>query len=232
MKQKIRVLVIFSLFTTMVQAQNWLTDVGYHEDDRIGMYFGYVNQQLELTDGTNHEYWRGIWQGDQNKRLHGFVMGAMGQTNWFYGLGLYTGLGIEMFFSDNDPTEIYYATTYDDAHTMYMEFTLNIPIHVAFKIPITRKASLGLHTGLGSTFSWMAFYTDTRGYFPDAFVLGDDGRVKFYNSTWDFAVFAQIEDFRLDVQWSTGLNDHKLSHVDSYKTQRNKFTIGATIFID
>ena len=224
MKHQITVLALLLLLTTAAHSQKWLTDVGYDYEDDGGMYFGYVNQQIELTNGELHEYWRGVWNGDQNKRLHGFVMGAMGQTNWFYGLGLYSGFGLEMFVSN--------AATPDDAFSLYMELTINVPIHLAFRLPVTSDASLGFHTGIGTTLSYIAYYIDTRGYFPDHSVLGDDGRVKFYNFTYDFAVYAQYKNFRLELQWSTGLNDHKLAYDGSFITRRNKFAIGTTIFFN
>ena len=131
-----KILFIIAFLTIMMpsKAQKWLTHVDY-DDHQTGLHMGYTSQQFKFYSGDYYFVSDGIW-GDKN-RLHGFDIGVVVQGNWGYGIGLYWALHTEFYFSTNNPTETYHATSVNGAYDFYGEFTFQMPLHLALKIPLT-----------------------------------------------------------------------------------------------
>ncbi len=213
------------LCTTNAHAQSYLGDVKYNQTEGIGLSFGYTNQQYKITYGNQHFFSNGIW-GD-NKRLHGLDMGLIAQGTIDYGIGIYIGLDMELYFSSNTPSQTYGAGTIEEVFDSYTELTFEIPLHIQFKQPLSDIFAIGAHTGPGMTLSCMALFEDTRGYYSDYDAIGDG--VNVFNLTWDFAVFMELENVRLDAMWSTGLINVTNGGWDADKVTRNKFSLGISI---
>lgn len=222
---RICILTLELLLATNVTAQDYLVNRWYCNNEGVGLCFGYTSQQFQAKYNDYNDYFDGIW-GDKN-RLHGAFLGFAKQGNWGYGIGLYWGANLEFYLSTNNPTAVYQANSVNEAFDTYIEFTLNAPLHLAFKLPLRDNFALGFHTGPGVTLSYIAFFSDMRGYFDDWFCLGDG--IKVFNLTYDFALFTEIGSIRFDVQWSTGLINQQSSS-DWDKLTRNKFSIGLTRF--
>lgn len=212
-------------FRGFSQGYHYLTK-WYSKNESAGFYLGYVNQQFQIKFGDYSDYTDGIWE--DRSRLHGLSLGVAYQSNWLYGFGLYCGGTMEFYLSTNNPTAVYHANYPREAYDIYGEFTFQIPLHLALKVPLGYDFSLGFHTGLGTTLTWFSLFTDSRGYFDDVSPL-DMKTFKFYNFTYDFALYVELFNFRLDAQWSTGLNNQQPSSNWDNLT-RNKFSIGLTIF--
>lgn len=226
------IVLLITMTASLSYGQKWLTNVDYRTCKGPGFLIGYVNQQFNITDGLRHAYYRGMWQNDENEFLHGITLGAIVQPNLFYGLGIYTGFCMDMYVSFNDPPEVNNATTFDEAFTTYMEVSFNIPLHLGFTFPLTENFAIGFHTGPSMSLACVSMYEDSRGKYDDKSVLGEDGRMKVWNFTYDLALFLQIHKVRFDIQWSSGLNDHGLATDSSWKTYRDRFLLGTTIYFE
>lgn len=224
-----KILFIIAFLTIMMpsKAQKWLTHVDY-DDHQTGLHMGYTSQQFKFYSGDYYFVSDGIW-GDKN-RLHGFDIGVVVQGNWGYGIGLYWALHTEFYFSTNNPTETYHATSVNGAYDFYGEFTFQMPLHLALKIPLTDDFALGFHTGPGITLTYISMFNDFRGYFDDWSGLGD--QLNVINLTYDFALYLEFNKIRLESQWSYGFTNNKNYASGLDRVVRNKFTIGLTIFGD
>lgn len=224
---KIGIVALLLLVIIKASAQDYLTDYRYTNNTGPGLTMGYLNQQFHYRTGEYHFYNDGVW-GDRN-RLHGFYLGLAHQSNWVAGFGLYTGFNLDFCFSFNDPTGYYYAQSVNDAYDSYVECGLEIPLHLAFKLPLGYDFALGLHSGIGCTLTYVSVFSDSRGYFNDWSGLGEF--LKVVNLTYDFAVYMELAGLRLDAQWSTGFI-RQASLTDWDQVLRDKFLLGLTLFIN
>lgn len=224
---KIGVVALLLLATLKVSAQDYLTGYRYYNNTGLGITMGYTNQQFHYRTGEYHYYNDGIW-GDRN-RLHGFYMGFAHQSNWVAGFGLYIGTNFNFYFSSNDPHGYYYAQTVNDAYDSYFECSLEIPLHLAFKLPLGYDFALGAHSGIGCTLTYVSVFSDSRGYFNDWSGLGEF--LKVANLTYDFALYLELGGLRVDAQWSTGLI-RQASSSDWDQLLRDKFLVGLTLFFN
>ena len=210
-----------------LNAQSWLTNVNY-DDHKAGLYLGYASQQFKFSKGDNYICTDGIW-GDRN-RLHGVAMGAVVQGNWGYGIGLYWAFNGEFYFSTNNPTETYQASSVNEAFDFYGEFTFQMPLHLALTVPLTDDFAVGFHTGPGLTLTYISMFSDLRGYFDDWSGLGD--ALNVINLTYDFACYIEFRGIRLESQWSYGLIKNGDNSSGWDRVVRDKFAVGLTIFVD
>ncbi len=220
MKEKIVLFLILFVSITCSKAQDYVTDVRYDEK-YIGISLGYVNQNFKYVTGDYSMTSGGIWEND--KKLHGFTMGLVGQVPFDFGIGLYLGMNMEIYGSSNNSKHSHHAQTVDEAYDSYTEIAFNIPIHLYFKVPLDSDIALGLHTGIGSTITCMTLYEDTKGYYDSWTPNSEDSEFKNFNLTYDFALFMEIYCIRLDVQWDDGLIN-MVNLTDWDKIYRNKFT--------
>lgn len=216
---------IFSLMALNGKAQNFLSDWDYGRQG-LGFYMGYSSQQFKVTTGDFFYSTDGIWEN--RNRLHGVSLGLAAQSNWLYGLGLYWNMTLDMYLSTNNATSTTQASTISEAYDSYFELGFQMPLHVAFKLPLAKVFAIGFHTGPGATASCVAIYSDSRGYYNKMNPLKEK-YFKYYNITYDCAVFFEVFNCRIDVQWSTGLINQQSSDLWDQLT-RDKFMVGLTIF--
>lgn len=224
----IRISIVAAIFFLMglnCKAQNYLSGWDYGRFG-LGFYMGYSSQQFKMTTGDFFYNTDGIWEN--KNRLHGMSLGMAVQSNWLYGLGLYWNLTMDMYLSTNNATATTVAETPSEAYDTYFELGFQMPLHLAFKLPLANVFAIGFHTGPGITASCLAIYRDTRGYFESMSPLKEKVFL-YYNVTYDCAVFFELFNCRVDVQWSTGLINQQ-SSPQWDKLTRNKFTVGLTIF--
>lgn len=197
-----------------------------YDSDVSGLSFAYVCKQL-VTRGEGEQLKEnGIWDNSEGEWLHGGQIGMHFQPAFSWGLGLYTGIFCEYYFSFND--------NYD--YNMYSEWDLYLPIHAYYRIPFGEKIALKVHGGLGLSYALVGAFsqTDTSyGYEDVTDVLGSDYFPSAFNMTLDIGVSFRIMNVQINASYCKGLNDHRsYRSVGNYKTTQNKMSIGASWIIN
>ncbi|HCD76978.1 MAG TPA: hypothetical protein DEQ27_01045, partial [Prevotella sp.] len=189
----------------------------------LGFTLSYVYKQL-VTKGENERLKEnGVWDDGKGKSLHGIQAGINLQPCFKFGLGLYTGLFYEFYYSSND--------NYD--YDKFMEHCGYIPVHLYYQIPFAKKIALSTHGGLGFSYAFYGMYKpkdDTYDNMTDFY--GKDYYPKRFNMTMDIGASLRLGPIQLNFQYSKGINDHKsYSILGDYKTTQNKYTIGISTAI-
>ncbi|MBO4565498.1 MAG: hypothetical protein J5720_08690 [Bacteroidaceae bacterium] len=240
MKKK---LMLLALLCGLVSFPVWADDVEGDTDPEeeeaeekinVGFVLGYVNKQWTSNIRGGH-YSENLW-GEEGKRLHGIQLGMTYTPTLPMGLGVYTGLIAEIYFSSSK------AMGYDE----FTEFSLYVPIHANFKLPLSKDVSLRARGGLGLNIAchggftnhdayywvweWDDFYGDyhreKKHYELDHLRYGKDGWPKRFNAALEFAVGIEIKNFVLSGGYSWGLTDHQFyKDVPGSSTHQDKLTI-------
>lgn len=200
---------------------------GYYESP-IEISLGYVSKDwaTKAGEGTHHEN----FFGERGKRLHGFGIGVIYQPCFDFGLGLRTGLHMELYMSSSD---------YVKQHNFdsFTELSFYTPAHVAYRFPLSRYSSLSLYGGLGFNIAASGKYID-KGKVWDSFlgewVSDDYTESQRYGGEWprrfnisgEFGVGLNINNIKLSVTYSKGLTNHHLYQgLNSHQNKLN-ITIG------
>jgi hypothetical protein len=205
------------------------------KDDNVGFVFGYVNKQWtsDVNGKTIHE---NLW-GEEGKRLHGIQFGVSYTPTLPMGLGVYTGLFAECYFSMSK------AMGYDD----FTEFSLYLPIHANFTLPLSNDVSLRVHGGLGLNYACHGGFTNDDAYYwdwvwdevwgyqrekkhyeLDHLRYGKDGWPRRFNAAVELSVGIKIKRFSLSGGYSWGLTDHRFyKDVPNCNTKQDKLSITA-----
>ena len=168
----------------------------------------------------------GVWDDGYDHWLHGFRFGYGYQPAFKFGLGLYTGLYMELYFSNakNEP-----IGDYDE----YLELDLSLPLHILYQFPLGKNLCIGFHTGPSFNLAAYGSYS----------IDGDSSDEKWtdfwdeswapnrFNIDWDFSLFLRWKKLMITGTLSRGMTDNKM-HQDfgaDAKTVMNKAIIGLSL---
>lgn len=181
-----------------------------------GVSFGYVSKQWVSTGG-GAKFKENIW-GDENKSMHGFQTGVYFTPTLQFGLGLYTGLFYELYFSSTDNSDW-------DPYTSFMEHSLYLPIHAYYRLRIAEKAHIAVHGGFGMDYAVYGSFTDPDSEYDDITdFYGDEMFPKRFNLSAEIGFELRIKNFGINATLSKGMTDHEF--YDGAKTKQNKMNIG------
>lgn len=201
--------------------------------------FSYVAKQYStsarLWDDSNIKTSvkeNGVWDDGYDKWLHGFRMGYHAQPAFKFGLGLYTGLFTEFYFSGTKNAPI-------GPYDKYFEWDLSLPLHVMYQVPLGREFCIGFHTGPSFNVAVVGSYYDK--VFPsDNDYDNVEDWTDFWDESWAPNRFNMDWDFSLFVRWkcvmitgtlSRGMTDNKMHEdfgMDS-RTVMNKAMVALSI---
>lgn len=174
----------------------------------------------------------GVWDDGYDHWLHGFRLGYHYQPAFKFGLGLYTGIFSEFYFSGADDAPI-------DVYDKYFEWDLSLPIHILYQVPLAKKFCVGFHTGVSLNVAAVGSYYDKL-------MPGDDDNDNVedwddfwsepwapnrFNVDWDFSLFIRWKKLMITGTLSRGLTDNKM-HKDfgsGAKTVMNKAIISFSL---
>ena len=180
-----------------------------------------------------------MW-GEENKRLHGIQAGITYRPTLINGLGVYTGLFAEFYFSFSK------AMGYDE----FTEFCLYLPIHANFNIPITHKISVNMHGGFGFNYACHGSFTNSDAYYIDYewsedfgeyipekhyyeldhIDYGKNGWPKRLNAALELSVGLRINSVLVSGSYSWGLINHKFyKDVPNSRTLQNKMSFSVEV---
>lgn len=187
----------------------------------FGFTVGYVQKQLSTDDEGYKVKENGVWYNGEDKWLSGVQVGFRVQPCFSWGLGLYTGLYYEYYFSSNgDP--------YGDEYSDFEEHCIYLPAHVLFRLPFAEKVALQVHGGLGFNYSVSGRYYED-GYDDYSDFYGEDGCPKRFNMTLEVGVGFRVGPVQINAQYGLGLTDHEsYASVGDYSTKQNKMTLSAS----
>lgn len=225
---------------TNTRPQNNTTNLfnGGHQDAPLGFVLGYINKNWQ-TDFDGKTYKENLW-GEENKRLHGFQLGVTYSPCLPVGLGLDTGLFLEVYISDS---KVVHEAGYDD----FTESDIYIPLHAMYRIPFNQNSSLMLYAGFGmnivvsgeyhineyySGYSWLGGrpYGGAASY-TAAYQAYDEGDwPRSFNFQWELGAKVRFSNFIIGGGYSIGMTNHKF--YDGYKTKQNKLNISLGYVMD
>lgn len=191
-----------------------------------GWEFSWVSKQYStsgyMSDDDNVKTTmkeNGVWDNGSDHWLHGIRTGYHAQPSFKFGLGLYTGIFIEAYFSSSDEG----IGDFDK----YFELDMSIPLHLLYQFPLGNKFCIGFHTG--PSFNWAM-----HGRYYDKFLpnQNDNDNEEDYtdfwdepwapkrvNFTWDFGLFIRWKALSISGIISKGLTDNKM-HSDLWRDSR------------
>lgn len=181
----------------------------------IGVAFGYVQKQMTTKGEGEKLKENGVWEDGENKWLHGIQIGIYAQPCFSWGLGLYSGLFYEFYFSSNDNFD------YDS----FQEHNIVIPVHALYRLPFGKKCALSIHGGLGFGYAVSGAYK-ADGYEDYTDFYGEDAFPKRFNMALEGGLDFRVGPVQVGVLYSKGLNNHdSYSSLGDYKTTYNKIGI-------
>lgn len=195
-----------------------------YDSDVAGVSAGYVQKQL-VTKGEGEQLKEnGIWDDSEGKWLSGMQFGFHFQPCFSWGLGVYSGLFYEVYFSWND--------TYD--YDTFVEHCLYMPVHAYYRIPFSKKIALSVHGGLGLNYSVHGAFSasDYEGAEDITDFYGQQGYPKRFNMGLEIGIGFRVGPVLINAQYSKGLNNHgSYESFGDFKTIQNKMSISASYVI-
>lgn len=193
----------------------WEWDVA---DYKKGFYIGYTNYQLNWqSNSAPDDTYTGddIW-GEEGRRIHGGQFGfSLQETpDWWFGIGYYTGLQIDLFYTFNNPKKWTGASNATSAlYTSHKEYAVTLPVHIFLRLPLPiDNVNLWGHAGIDFSYYWGGRYHDNRGdYVDEQFDYDGEIHRKPFNISLSFAGGLQIDQFVAETVWSIGFLDHEMS---------------------
>lgn len=215
----------------------WPWQREYYPAD-FGWEFSWVSKQYstsaslyEDSDIRTTVKENGVWDNGFDHWLHGFRTGFHAQPTLKIGLGFYTGLFFEFYFSGSDQG-------IGDLDK-YFEADISIPLHVLYQFPLGKKLSIGFHTG--PTFNWAMHGVYYDKFLPDE---TDEDNIDDYtdfwsedwapnrvNFTWDFGLYIRWGYISISGTLARGMNDNKMHSEfgQDAKTVMNKRVLAFSI---
>ena len=181
-----------------------------YEPKALGIDFGYVTKQYESRI-DNKKYTENIW-GEENKWIHGLRIGMHGQPCFWWGLGMYTGI----FY------EYYYSATKGSSGSEYEEHSFYIPLHICYNFPFAEDISLFLRVGVGMDIGCSAGFGEQS----SSFYNGADRHPRRINFAGEAAIDLRIKRIKISASYSRGLTDHAFyANMGDIATIQNKIAI-------
>ncbi|MCR5316521.1 MAG: hypothetical protein K6E52_11560 [Bacteroidaceae bacterium] len=232
-------LMLMAILCSCVSFAAWADGIDGDTDEEneksdFSVVVGYVNKQW-ASDLKDHSIRENMWR-EEDKRLHGFQIGFSYTPTLPMGLGVYTGLFGEFYLSFSK------AMGYDE----FTEFSLYVPIHANFTLPLSRNVSLKAHGGFGLNYACHGGFTNRDAYYWDwvwdevlgyatrqkkSYELdhiryGKNGWPKRFNAALELNVGVSFNNIIVSGGYSWGLTDHQLyKDVPGSSTRQDKLTI-------
>lgn len=201
--------------------------------------FSYVTKQYATSINYDESSMKftfkenGVWDDGYNKWLHGFRMGYHAQPAFKFGLGFYTGLFTEFYFSATKDAPI-------GPYDKYFEWDLSVPLHIMYQMPLGEKFCIGFHTGPSFNIAVLGSYYDKvmpneNDYDNEKDWMdfwGEPGFPSRFNMDWDFTLFIRWKKLMISGTLSRGMtNNGDLSEFYDYnaRTVMNKAVVALSL---
>lgn len=191
----------------------------------LGVGVGYIQKQMVVKGEGEKATTNGVWADGWDKWLHGIQAGVYAQPCLSWGLGLYSGLFYEVYFSSN-------GSGNSDEYTDFIEHNLTIPVHALYRLPFGKKVALSVHGGLGFSYAVYGAYK-AEGYDDYTDIYGRDTAPKRFNMALEAGLEFRVGPVQVGLLYSKGINDHKsYAYLGDYKTTYKKIGINVAWVIN
>lgn len=196
----------------------------------VGITMGYVQKQV-VTQGNGEKIKENmVWTDGDNKWLSGFQVGIDIQPCLRWGLGIYTGVFYEIYFSSNDKE--------DYGH--FQDHELYVPVHALYRIPFSKNIALWVHGGIGFNYGLSAKfkaddsdYAEDLEYFGEGIWFYENGYTAYapkrFNMMAEIALNLRLGPVVVGATYSKGITNHECykDFGDDYTSKVNKLSISA-----
>lgn len=200
-----------------------------------GWEVSYVTKQIAISGHVDEEddkkietSWNGVWGNGFNHWLHGVRTGFHIQPAFKFGLGLYTGVFGEFYFSHNDND--------DEKFKDYLEIDISAPLHILYQFPLGRKIAVGFHTG--PSFNWSVSGVMSESLLDtdensdsEHITFGEAPYPKAFSVNWDFSLWLRFGPISFSGTVSKGMSDLGCFPEFGYnaKSVMKKYILGLSI---
>lgn len=217
----------------------WPWDIDFYSRV-MGFSLGYVQKKVDFyyTDDSK-ETTDLAWNYKPNDFTNGLRLGLHFQPCFSWGLGLYTGLFFEYYYSHTPSSNKVTTDTEDgllaDAYTSFSEKAISVPLHLYFRVPFSEDFALSLHGGINADYLFGAIYKDKDGYWmtytPS---YGTEFRYDHFNLEYAIGAGIQYEWALIEAIWFNGITkNEKFSTPNNYsKALLTGFSISFSILPD
>lgn len=214
----------------------WPWDIDFYSRV-MGFSMGYVQKKVDFyyTD-DNKETTDLAWNYKPNDFTNGLRLGLHFQPCFSWGLGLYTGVFFEYYYSHTPGSNKVTTETEDgllaDAYTSFSEKAISVPLHLYFRIPFSEEFALSLHGGINADYLFGATYKDKDSYWM-TFTPSYGTEVRYDHINLEYAIGAgiQYEWALIEASWFNGITkNEKFSMPNNYsKALLTGFSISFSI---
>jgi hypothetical protein len=172
-----------------------------------GLTASYVSKQWEWKQDDYVERF-GVFDADN---VNGISIGYRYEPYFVYGFGLNTGLNIEYYFGSSDDQ----YDDYGSYSVMYNEVSLNLPIHLEYRLLFSKLFSIYVETGVSFDLGLYSGMSITQDGQSGETVSGLFGNTEygFYNKQFvpyfDYGFGIRIKNIQLGFTGCRGLSDYK-----------------------
>ncbi len=169
-----------------------------------------------ITSDGHYVDYNPAW-GNFDSRLAAFQAGIHFQPAFPWGLGLYTGLFYQYYFSFTPSSEK--ATSengsLEQTYTNFSEHEVTVPLHLYFRLPFNEIIALSFHGGPDVSYAFKARYDDRDNQFltwnPP---YGEGFLHKHINLSYSIAAGFQIKWAMIEAVLQKGITNHDIDYGD------------------
>ena len=217
----------------------WPWDIDFYSRV-MGFSMGYVQKKVDFyyTDDSK-ETTDLAWNYKPNDFTNGLRLGLHFQPCFSWGLGIYTGLFFEYYYSHTPSKNKVTTDTEDgllaDAYTSFSEKAISFPLHLYFRVPFSEEFAVSLHGGINADYLFGATYKDKDGYWM-TYTPSYGTEVRYEHINLEYAISAgiQYEWALIEATWFNGITkNEKFSTPNNYsKALLTGFSISFSILPD
>lgn len=213
-----------------------------YDTDPFGISVSYVQKWWNVKNTEKETKVNPVWNKEGDV-LDGIQAGVFYEPAWWFGLGVYTGVFYEYYYSKASKEKVFtkdfeseeYGVV-TNKYNFFSEHSIYMPLHLYYRIPFSRTWALKLHGGVGMDWGVYTSFTNNNDrhaqpiedYYKETHYSAEGARYpKRINFSLEGAISLRMENIMLNFQYSRGMTDHKLySDPDVLWTKMNKTTIG------
>lgn len=225
-----------STYALKLKRAEWIWPWDIDFIDRFwGFQLGYVQRYFKVQYYEEESETFDIAWRLSGRTTSGFRAGIHFQPCLEWGLGIYTGLFFEYYYSKSPSSD---ETTDDngfyDFYTSYSEKCISFPAHAYFRIPFSKDFALSIHGGIDIDYFFGAKYKDSNDvYMTYTPSYNTEFQYKHFNFAYNISTGIQYKVILVEASWSNGItNNNQMTDEGSFNPidlALNKFNISLSL---
>ncbi len=207
-------------------------------DQRIvGISIGYAFRQIVASDDAHNKLSFDQAWGMIDGHIGGIRAGIHLQPCFDWGLGFYSGVFFDYYYSSSPQDEQTYSDNgpMEDWFSSYSTKAISVPLHIYYRLPFSEEFAFSFHGGLDIDYMFGTEYKDNASqamtYTPEH---GDGLALKRFNFGYSVGVGIQYDWAMLEFSWKYGLTNHEITDyvIGATATKWEGFNISFSILIE